>query len=45
MVRNISFKGAYVDFWKRVLDFSGRSSRKEYWFPMGFMINILNLLE
>lgn len=43
MVRNISFKDAYVDFWKRALDFSGRSSRKEYWFPM--LVNIIILLS
>lgn len=43
MVSNIFFKDAYMDFWKRALDFSGRSSRKAYWFPM--LVNIIILLS
>ncbi|MGK0554639.1 DUF805 domain-containing protein [Macrococcus capreoli] len=34
MVKHISFKDAYIDFWKKSIDFSGRSTRKEYWFPI-----------
>lgn len=39
MVRHISNKDAYMNFWRRTADFSGRSSRKEYWLPM-----IINLI-
>lgn len=29
----------YIDSWKRAFDFSGWSSRREYWMP--FLVNIL----
>lgn len=34
MVKHSTFKDAYWSFWRKTLDFSSRSTRKEYWFPM-----------
>lgn len=42
MIKHITLKDAYLNFWRKSLDFSGRSTRKEYWFPM--IINLIILL-
>ncbi|WP_414043392.1 DUF805 domain-containing protein [Macrococcus sp. EM39E] len=41
MNKHISYKKALLDFWRRSLDFEGRSARKEYWFPMLLNLTIL----
>ncbi|WP_414049439.1 DUF805 domain-containing protein [Macrococcus animalis] len=41
MNKHISYKKALLDFWRRSLDFEGRSTRKEYWFPMLLNLTIL----
>ena len=30
---------AYIDFWKRAFDFSGRSTRPDYWWV--YLINVI----
>ena len=30
---------AYIDFWKRAFDFSGRSTRPEYWWA--YLVNVI----
>lgn len=42
MINHISFKEAYINFWRNSIDFSGRASRKEYWFPM--IVNVVIVL-
>ena len=33
---------AYIDFWKRAFDFSGRSTRPDYWWA--YLVNVIFLL-
>ena len=33
---------AYIDFWKRAFDFSGRSNRPDYWWA--YLVNVILLL-
>ncbi len=33
---------SYIDFWKRTFDFSGRSTRSDFWVP--FLIHIFIFL-
>lgn len=30
---------AYIDFWKRAFDFSGRSTRPDYWWA--YLVNVI----
>lgn len=30
---------AYIDFWKRAFDFSGRSNRPDYWWA--YLVNVI----
>ena len=33
---------AYIDFWKRAFDFSGRSTRPDFWWA--YLVNVIILL-
>lgn len=41
MEKRADFGSVYKDFWKRAFDFSGVSSLREYWLPVGLHLGLL----